>query len=309
MREVKDRNSLTLKYINTIDFDIWVTLASNTATFNPHQESLIFQAYMDMQTADPALFRRSMKWWHARFGPGMPQEIINDVMRFSSAHDFMKEYKKMYPEKIYVASQGYYAAIDCRTAFCFAAIRKKLVKAWEIGATGPSIHPELSEGTPYKPLDISDLGVPLVDFKLMNMILSDSEHKAIKNLTADKVQTLDEYCVKLKMDTYRWLFVGRTRLGDETGNQIECIFYGKDRQAPEANLKYEIEAGFNKRFDVESDDQHSYYTSLEIKFPENMNWLTFHKSYHAKPPNNTSMSTFIFQKDTVLRGFLFNFAE
>lgn len=48
MREVKDRNSLTLKYINTIDFDIWVTLASNTATFNPHQESLIFQAYMDM---------------------------------------------------------------------------------------------------------------------------------------------------------------------------------------------------------------------------------------------------------------------
>jgi hypothetical protein len=72
MREVVDRNSLTLRYINTIDFDIWVKLASNTATFNPHQESLIFQAYMDMQTADPALFRRSMKWWHARFGPGMP---------------------------------------------------------------------------------------------------------------------------------------------------------------------------------------------------------------------------------------------
>lgn len=86
------------------------------------------------------------------------------------------------------------------------------------------------------------------------MILSDKEHGDIKNLTAQKVQTLDEHCVRLKMDTYRWLFVGRTRLGDETGNQIECIFYGRDRQAPEANLKYEIEAGFAKRFDAESDD-------------------------------------------------------
>jgi hypothetical protein len=74
-------------------------------------------------------------------------------------------------------------------------------------------------------------------------------------------------------------------------------------------LKYEIEAGFNKRFDAESDDQHSYYTSIEIAYPENMTWLTYHKTYHAKPPSNTSMSTFIFQKDTVLRGFLFNYVE
>ena len=183
MREVVDRNSLTLRFINTIDFDIWVALASNSSIFNPHQESLIFQAFMDMQTYDPALFRRSMKWWHSRFGPGMPQEIINDVMRFSSAHDFMKEYKRMYPEQVYVMSGKYYVTVECRTAFCFASIRKKLVKAWEISSGGPSIDPEQSEGTFNRPLDISDLSIPLADFKLLNMILSDGEHGSIKNLT------------------------------------------------------------------------------------------------------------------------------
>ena len=116
-----------------------------------------------------------------------------------------------------MASKGQYIDVDCRTAFCFAAIRKKLCKAWEISTTGPSIHPELSEGTPYKPLDISDLNVPLTDFKLLNMILSDDEHGSVKNLSFEKVKILDEYCVKLKMDTYRWLYVGRTRIGDDTG--------------------------------------------------------------------------------------------
>lgn len=82
-----------------------------------------------------------MKWWHARFGPGMPQEVINDVMRFSPAHDFMKEYKKMYPKKVYVRSDKDYVEVDTSTAFCFPLIRKKLVKAWDIDMSGPSIDP------------------------------------------------------------------------------------------------------------------------------------------------------------------------
>ena len=73
-----------------------------------------------------------MKWWHCRFGPGMPQEIVHDVMRYSVAHDFMKEFKKMYPEKLYVSNGSHYAAVDTRTAYCFCTIRKKLAKAWEI---------------------------------------------------------------------------------------------------------------------------------------------------------------------------------
>ena len=43
--------------------------------------------------------------------------------------------------------------------------------------------------------------------------------------------------------------------------------------------------------------------------PENMTWITQHKTYHAQPEKNTSMSTFIIQKDNVLRGFLFNYSE
>lgn len=131
---------------------------------------------MDMQTADPAMFRRSMQWWHARFGPGMPQEIINDVMRFSSAFDFMKEYSKMYPEKVYFRKDSQYIDVECCTAFKFAAVRKLLVKAWEITGTGPSIDPQMSDGTFNKPLDISELEIPLEDFKLLNMIMSDIDH-------------------------------------------------------------------------------------------------------------------------------------
>lgn len=129
---------------------------------------------MSMQTENPALFRRSMLWWHARFGPGMPGEIINDVSRFSDAHDFMKEYKKMYPEKVYVRKGMDYVDVECCTAFKFAAVRRLLVKAWDIRGTGPSIDPDESEGTFNKPIDISGLEISLTDFKLLNMIMSDS---------------------------------------------------------------------------------------------------------------------------------------
>lgn len=105
---------------------------------------------------------------------------------------------------------------------------------------------------------------------------------------------LDKWAVKLNLDTHRYVYIGRTRYGDDTGYQVECIFYGKDRNCLETHVKYEIEAGFNKRFDIHSDDQHSYYNSLEIQMPKDMTWVTFHKSAHAEPRSNTSMSTFIF---------------
>ena len=113
------------------------------------------------------------------------------------------------------------------------------------------------------------------------------------------------------MDTYRWLYVGRTRLGDNTGSQIEVIFYGEDTVAIDTGNKekYEINAAFTKKFDDPNDDDHSYYTSLQVKMPENMSFLTYHKTYHAKPPRNSSMSTFIFNKDIILRGYLFSYTE
>lgn len=170
----------------------------------------------------------------------------------------MKEYKKMYPEKVCFRLGLEYVEVECVTAFKFAAVRKLLVKAWEIKATGPSIDPEESDGTMNKPLDISELEIPLADFKLLNMIMSDIDHSNIKNLTGEKVDILDQYVVKLNLDTHKYVYIGRTRIGDDTGHQIETIFYGKDQNCPETHEKYEIEAGFNKRFDIHSDDQHTY---------------------------------------------------
>jgi len=88
----------------------------------------------------------------------------------------MKEYKKMYPQKVYMRSGKHYIEVEAKTAFCFPLIRKKLVNAWDIDASGPSIDPKLSEGTLSRPMDISDLEISLTDFKLLNMLLSDSEH-------------------------------------------------------------------------------------------------------------------------------------
>lgn len=112
------------------------------------------------------------------------------------------------------------------------------------------------------------------------------------------------------MDTYRWLYVGRTRLGDETGSQVEAIFYGKDTHSPEEQReKYQFHAAFTRQFDDPNDDDHAYYEALEVKVPENMTFLTYHKTYHGRPPKNSSMSTFVCNKDTILRGYLFSFTE
>ena len=62
----------------------------------------------------------------------------------------------------------------------------------------------------------------------------------------------------------------------------------------------------NAPYDPNTDSQLSSYRASAT---DKMTYLTYYKSYHAKPPNNTSMSTFIFHKDTVLRGFLFQYIE
>lgn len=88
----------------------------------------------------------------------------------------MQDSRKLYPQKIFFRSGKEFIEVDCKTAFCFAAIRKKLVRAWEISSTGPTIDKDSSEGTVNNPLDISDLQIPLSDFKILNMLLSDEFH-------------------------------------------------------------------------------------------------------------------------------------
>lgn len=72
MRSVKDRDSLASHFLNTHDFDIWVTLALNSNIVNSHQDGNVLQNFMYVQTLDPTMFRRIMKFCHARYGPSMP---------------------------------------------------------------------------------------------------------------------------------------------------------------------------------------------------------------------------------------------
>lgn len=161
-----------------------------------------------------------MKFWHARYGPSVPQEPIDHLLRYTDEKPFTGDLQKMYPEKMWVRSANQFVEVETKTAFFFGAIRKLLIKAWEISDKGPSIDSENSEGTFSNPLDISCLGISLADFKLLNMILSEKDHKSVKNLTAQKVNELDEWTVKLRLDIHRYLYVGRTRDGDQTGHQI-----------------------------------------------------------------------------------------
>lgn len=114
----------------------------------------------------------------------------------------------MYPETIYVRVNQEYTSVNLRSAYCFAAIRKKLLEAWEITSNGPRFDKSSSEGFLNRPLDISDMGVSLSDFKLLTMLLTDKEHKEVKSLTDEAVQRLDEGILKLKLDSYKWLYIG-----------------------------------------------------------------------------------------------------
>ena len=194
-----------------------------------------------------------MKFWHARFGPSVPQEMIDHLMRYTEANSYTEDLEKMYPEKLYVRSAMKYVEVETKTAFCFGVIRKLLIESWEISNSGPSIDFEKSEGTLKKPLDISSLGIPLTDFKLLNLILSEHDHMSVKNLTAQKVNCLDELANKLRLDIHRYLYIGRTRIGDQTGHQIQATFFGTNLEIKHARVKYELTPCLNKNISFDFD--------------------------------------------------------
>lgn len=218
MSRVAERESLTTRFINSCDMDCWVAIANNSDFWVPHEECLLFQMFITQSAKNPPLFEKSKKFWHQRFGPGMPREIVNDVMKYESAHDFIREQVHQYPPTVYLRDKKNYAGCDTRAIYCFPAIRKKLNKAWEVSESGPVVDQDNSEGTEGNPLDISDVGVTLQEIKLLCLLLSDEDHKSVKNLTNAQVTRLDACTRQLLMDTYKWLYVGRTRLGDETGH-------------------------------------------------------------------------------------------
>lgn len=185
-------------------------------------------------------------------------------MRFDAGIDFMKIQATLYPKTMFVRVGKEFIDIPVKSAYCFAAIRKKLVKTWEVGIRGPKIEPESSEGMYNNPLDITDLVDNLSDFKILCMLLSDDEHEKVKNLPEDVVQRIDEMTYHLKMDTYRWIYIGRSRLNDETGNQIQCTFYGKNVTTQGA-APYDIDGRFSNTINrTSSKSIERMSTALEI---------------------------------------------
>lgn len=118
-----------------------------------------------------------MKFWQYRYGPGVNKDMVDEVMRHTQAFDFLAELGKMYPKQFYARIGNEYTEIETQSAFYFAAIRKKLVAAWDVAASGPKIDPENSVGMENNPLDISDFGMSLQDFKIIMMLASDNEHQ------------------------------------------------------------------------------------------------------------------------------------
>ena len=77
-------------------------------------------------------------------------------------------------------------------------------------------------GTFERPLDISELNVPLSSLKLLTMLLDDDLHCDVNSLTEDEVGELDLLVQKLQLSIYNSLYFARTRLDDQTGSSMRC---------------------------------------------------------------------------------------
>lgn len=309
MGEITQRQTNTTKFINTVNFDIWATLANNLVMFTPHQEYFLFGNFIQLQQEKQELFNESMKFWHARHGPAMPQEIVTNLMAVINAYDFTKEQVHMYPERLYVRVGNQYTDVLTKSAYCFVTIRKKLWYWWAGSTTGPKIDTEWSQGIESRPLDITDLGVSLQDFKLLTMILDDNDHENIKNLTGETINRLDKLTFILKMDTYRFLYNGRTRLGDQTGHTIVATFYGENKarldKAPSEHMP-----GFTEKFDSAfADEDTRTATVLEIPMPDRMACCTFHRVEMKEAEDRTNCCAFNYFKHNVSFGIVTSYAE
>lgn len=107
------------------------------------------------------------------------------------------------------------------------------------------------------------------------------------------MQRLDECISKLKLDSYKWLYIGRTRLNDQTGNQIECIYHGKDvdsvnpdnKSGAYMNIDFPYICGHvAHNFDPDGDH---YNFPIAIQMPQKS---SFYIKFHFKQDNPNQKS-------------------
>lgn len=223
----------------------------------------------------------------------MPAEVVNEVLKQkANAYDFTYDQIGAYPDRLFVRVDGQYLDVSTKSAYNFQTIRGKLMKWWQVTENGPVIDPNWSQGIEARPLDITDLNVSLSDFKIIMMLIHDEEHKQVKNLTGEVVDRLDKAVKNMRLDANRFLYNGRSRVGDETGSQMEVTFFGKNVSTKGATFSVDFENLVeNKSF--------RYAFSLEFKLPEDFSCVLEQKLEFKKPKANTFIRIFNHFPDNV----------
>ena len=67
-----------MQLLNSLDMNFWTVMATNSSLFSSIWDSMNYVFFEEKQESDPSLFYRSLKFWHSRFGPQIPPELISD---------------------------------------------------------------------------------------------------------------------------------------------------------------------------------------------------------------------------------------
>lgn len=126
------------------------------------------------------------------------------------------------------------------------------------------------------------------------MLMSDTQHKKVGNLDKKTVKKLDKLVKYLMLDTNKCLYSARTRLNDQTGHTVKCIFYGKSAYVNQTYSKTPIFAAYPNDFaDEFTKDMYRFTESLKIKLSPSVQAVLNQQIYfgqtQARPYINLGM--------------------
>jgi hypothetical protein len=80
-----------MQLFNSLDMNLWTVMATNSTVFSSIWDSMNYVHFEAIQDRDPSLFYRSLKFWHSRYGPQLPPELISDQNYYAAnkGNDFM----------------------------------------------------------------------------------------------------------------------------------------------------------------------------------------------------------------------------
>lgn len=86
------KEEYSMQLMNTLDMEIWTVLATNTTLFTYIWDHMNYEFFDKKSENDPSLFHKSLKFWHSRFGPSIPPEIVKSYNFYgqNTGRDFMQ---------------------------------------------------------------------------------------------------------------------------------------------------------------------------------------------------------------------------